>query len=130
LVVVTKYRRKVITLDIQHKIEEIFKHLGGIYGVDIVEINGEEDHMHLLVEYPPTLALSKFVNVLKSRSSRVLFVEFPNLDLYLSKGSFWSRSYYAGSCGGASLEVVKQYVQNQRHSSPTQQVGWGSSGGR
>ena len=88
--------------------------------VHLVEINGEDDHVHLLVEYPPQLSLSSFVNSLKGVSSRLLRKERPDIANHYYKDVLWSPSYFAASCGGTPLSVIKQYVQQQRtpHTNP------------
>lgn len=84
-------------------------------GATLVEFNGEQNHVHLLVHYPPALALSRLVNALKGVSSRHMRKHY-NLELAgkLWGDHLWSPSYFAGSVGGASLEVVKQYIENQK----------------
>ena len=80
----------------------------------MLEVNGEVDHVHLLIELPPSAALADFVNALKtgtSRRLRNLFAE--HLSRFYEKSTLWSRSYFVASCGGAPLEVIKQYVQQQ-----------------
>ncbi len=76
--------------------------------------NGESDHVHMLIQYPPTVQLSKLVNNLKSVTSRRMRNEFLDLRGNYTKPVLWSRSYFAGSCGGAPLEIIKQYIQNQQ----------------
>lgn len=84
-------------------------------GADLVELNGEDDHVHLLVEYPPTIALSRLVNSLKGVSSRMLLAKgYPEVQAKLWGGHLWSPSYFAVSCGGAPLEIVRQYIEQQR----------------
>ena len=78
------------------------------------EFDGEGDHVHLMIHYPPKLALSKLVNSLKGVSSRYLRKEFQKeLKKYYWKGVLWSPSYFAGSCGGAPLKIVREYIQKQ-----------------
>ncbi|WP_425825613.1 IS200/IS605 family transposase [Streptomyces fractus] len=85
------------------------------FEVELREFNGEHDHIHLLVHYPPKVALSKLVNSLKGVSSRRLRQEFePHVRRHLWGGRFWSGSYFAASCGGAPLPVVKQYIRQQQ----------------
>ncbi|MGT5280898.1 IS200/IS605 family transposase, partial [Escherichia coli] len=81
---------------------------------ELKESNGDVDHVHMLIEYPPTVQLSVLVNSLKAVTSRRLRNEFLDLRGAYGKAVLWSRSYFAGSCGGAPLEVVKQYIQHQR----------------
>jgi len=70
--------------------------------------------VHLLVNFPPSVELSKLVNSLKGVSSRLLRKQFPALEQQCWKGVLWSRSYFAASCGGAPLEIIKQYVEQQQ----------------
>ncbi|NIJ40579.1 putative transposase [Parvibaculum indicum] len=85
------------------------------FEADLLEFDGEDDHVHLLVKYPPKVQLSKLVNSLKGASSRVIRqMDYPEVTRSLWGDAFWSPSYCAVSCGGAPLEVVKQYIQDQR----------------
>lgn len=77
---------------------------------DILEIEGESDHVHLLIEIPPKLSVSQIVNSLKGVSSRMLRKEYEDLRRYKS---LWSPSYFAISCGGAPISTIKEYIQNQ-----------------
>jgi len=84
------------------------------WGGRLIEANGESDHVHLLIELPPTAALAEFVNALKTGTSRRLRSEFAaHLGAFYSKPVLWSRSYCVLSCGGAPLAVIKQYIQQQ-----------------
>ncbi len=80
----------------------------------MVESNGEDDHVHLLVEYPPKVALSHLVNSLKGVSSRRLRQQHPDIAMRYYKGVLWSPSYFAASCGGAPLSSIRQYIEEQR----------------
>ena len=81
------------------------------FGAELVEFNGEDDHVHLLVEYPPTVQLSKLVNSLEGVSSRRLRQQF---HLRTHREHLWSPSYFAASCGGAPLSIIRRYVESQR----------------
>jgi len=83
------------------------------YDCRLIEANGENDHVHLLVEPLPHTTPSKLVNSLKGVSSRMMRKEFPDLERYYWKGGLWSPSYFIASCGGAPLDMVKEYIQNQ-----------------
>ena len=112
---VTKYRRKAMTDAMLTRCEEITREIRQDLEADLKQFNGEEDHVHLLVHYPPKVQLSKLVNSLKGVSSRYLRQEYDDhVRKYLWGGHFWSASYFAGSCGGAPLTVVKQYIENQK----------------
>ncbi|NBM73103.1 IS200/IS605 family transposase, partial [Proteus sp. G4406] len=84
------------------------------FDVELVEMDGEREHVHLLINYPPKLAISNLVNSLKGVSSRLLRRDRPDIaqrDYY--KGVLWSPSYFAGSCGGAPISIIRQYIEQQ-----------------
>jgi putative transposase len=115
LVFVSKYRKKVFTKEVLNAMESIFKKVCMDFNADLKEFNGEFDHVHLLINYPPKVALSKLVNSLKGVSARLLRKEqFPQIRQLLWGESLWSPSYFAGSCGGAPLEVIRQYIKAQQ----------------
>lgn len=84
------------------------------FEAELVEFDGEGDHVHLLVNYPPKVAISKLVNSLKGASSRVLRKNHPDLAEKYYKGVLWSPSYFAASCGGAPISIIKQYIEQQK----------------
>jgi putative transposase len=114
LVFVTKYRRKVLTEAAHETLRDVFARICQEFEARLVEANGEDDHVHLLVEYPPKVALSKLVNSLKGVSSRRLRQQHPEIAARYYKGVLWSSSYFAASCGGAPLSIIRQYVEDQR----------------
>ena len=115
LVFVTKYRRGVITDRVREHLRHTFAGVCSKMGCVLKEFDGEDDHVHLLVEFPPKLAVSRLVNSLKLVSTRLLRKrDFPEVRRKLWGAHFWTPSYYAGSCGGANLHTVKRYIQNQR----------------
>ncbi|WP_347290821.1 IS200/IS605 family transposase [Kluyvera georgiana] len=114
IVFVTKYRRKVFGELHLARANEYVSEICGDFGAELKACDGEADHLHMLIEYPPTVQLSKLVNSLKAVTSRRLRNEFLDLRAAYSKPVLWSRSYFVGSCGGAPLEVVKRYIQHQR----------------
>jgi putative transposase len=111
LVFVTRYRRGVLTEGHHDFLREVFDKVCGDFGAALVECNGEDDHVHLLVEYPPQVAVSRLVNSLKGVSSRRLRQRYP---VRTHQDHLWSPSYFAASCGGAPLSTIQQYVENQR----------------
>jgi putative transposase len=114
LVFVTKYRRRVLSERALRILRNDFESVCHALGVALIEVNGEEDHVHLLVQYLPTLQLSQLVGRLKGSSSRRLRKErFPEVASKLW-GGLWSPSYFAASCGGAPIAIVRQYIENQR----------------
>jgi putative transposase len=114
LVFVPKYRRKVFDAKALAFLHSIFTEVCADFDTHLVEFNGETDHVHLLVEYPPQVALSKLVNSLKGVSSRMLRKERKDLARIYWNGVLWSASYFAGSVGGAPLSVLRQYIEHQR----------------
>lgn len=114
LVFVTKYRRRVLTKAMFEDLRTIFSKVCDDFEAELVEFDGEDDHVHLLVNYPPKVAVSKLVNSLKGVSSRRLRQRHPDLAKRYWKGVLWSPSYFAGACGGAPLSIIKQYVDSQR----------------
>ena len=114
LVFVTKYRRKIFTKTILEFLETIFINVCDDFEAELVEFDGEVDHVHLLINYPPKVAVSKLVNSLKGVSSRLLRKQFPSIHKQYWKGVFWSPSYFAGSCGGASIDIIKRYIEQQQ----------------
>lgn len=115
LVFVTKYRRDVLTRLMLERMEELLKETCTQMDCELVEFNGEDDHVHLMVQVHPKLAVSNLVGKLKGKSAYFLRQEFnKELKKKLWGDHFWSPSYCVVSCGGAPLEVVKQYIENQR----------------
>lgn len=114
LVFVTKYRKNVFDLKMLASMNEIFKKVCLDFEAELVEFNGEDDYIHLLINYPPKVAISSLVNSLKGVSSRHLRKQYPEIKSKLWEGSLWSPSYFASSCGGAPLEIIKQYIEQQQ----------------
>lgn len=121
LVLVTKYRRKVINAEMLKRLEQIFHATVMKWECRIVEFNGEADHVHLIIDYNPRVQISKFVNNLKTVSSRLIRKEFAAvLESVYSKPVFWTGAYFVASCGGVTVEQLRQYVQSQ--DAPTKSV--------
>ncbi|HQU17113.1 MAG: IS200/IS605 family transposase [Chromatiales bacterium 21-64-14] len=114
LVFVTKYRRHVFTKAILADMQSIFAKVCTDFEAELIEFDGEDDHVHLLVSYRPKVAVAKLVNSLKGVSSRLLRKQRPELVRRYWKGVLWSPSYFAGSCGGAPIEIVRQYIEQQQ----------------
>lgn len=114
LVFIAKYRRGVFDGDAIMRLRGIFAKVCADFEARLAEMDGEHDHVHLLVNYPPKVAVSALVNSLKGVSSRLLRKERPDLASRYYKGELWSPSYLASSCGGAPISVVRQYVEQQR----------------
>jgi putative transposase len=114
LVLVTKYRRRCIDAPILERLRAVFAKLCEQWECELLEFNGEPDHVHLLLSVNPKVAPSVLVNNFKTVSSRLIRKDFKaHVDRFYRKPVFWSRSYCLISCGGAPLSVLKQYVENQ-----------------
>jgi len=114
IVFITKYRRKAFGELHLQSLEATFKELCERFDAELKEFNGEEDRVHLLISTSPkTPSVAKLVNSLKATSSRRLRREFNDIAGAFGKNVLWSRSYFTGTCGGAPLKVIKQYIQQQ-----------------
>lgn len=114
LVFVTKYRRCVFTKPILEELRTIFTSVCKDFSAELVEFEGEKNHVHLLVNYPPKMSVSKLVNSLKGVSSRLVRKSaHATIQQALWGNSLWSPSYFAGACGGAPLGIIRQYIEQQ-----------------
>lgn len=115
LVFTTKYRRGAITTErVRTLLREVFTSVAADMGAEIEAVEADGDHVHLLVAYPPQLAISRLVNSLKGVSARRLRQQdWREVRRVLWGDAFWSPSYCAVSCGGAPLDIVKAYVERQ-----------------
>jgi putative transposase len=110
LVCVTKYRKSIFTAKSLEVIKKSFSEVSEKMDFRILEFNGESNHIHALIEFPPKLSVSQIVNALKGVSSR-RYGQAGYTKPH--KEALWSPSYFAISVGGAPLEVLKEYIRNQ-----------------
>jgi putative transposase len=111
LVCVTKYRRSIFTAESLAVIEQSFREVAKKMDFQVLEFNGESDHIHTLIEFPPKLSISQIVNSLKGVSSRRYGqAGYPKP---YGKNALWSPSYFVSSVGGAPIEILKKYIQSQ-----------------
>lgn len=113
LVLVVKYRRKVIDEKISARLREIFEYIAPKYGLKVEQWGYEADHVHIMFTSQPKSELSKFINAYKSASSRLIKKEFPQIRQKLWKEYFWNQSFCLLSTGGVTIEVIKKYIENQ-----------------
>ena len=113
LILVVKYRRKVIDDEISNRLKEIFKYIEGNYNITLEEWNHDIDHVHILFRSEPNSNISKFINAYKSASSRLIKKEYPSIKARLYEDAFWSQSFCLISTGGASIETIKGYIESQ-----------------
>ena len=114
LVLVIKYRRKVITTPVYDRLITIFNDIGLKYNITVLESNFESDHIHILFKSSPNINLQRFVNSYKSASSRLIKKEFPELQKELWDSQFWKIGYFITTTGGANIETIKQYIEKQK----------------
>ncbi len=113
LVLVIKYRKRVLNDDISSRLKEIFEYISPNYNITLEEWEHDKDHVHVLFKAHPNSELSKFINAYKSASSRLIKKEFPSIKQKLWKEYFWSRSYCLITTGGATIDAVRKYIENQ-----------------
>ena len=113
LALVVKYRRRVINDVISNRLKEMFKDIGVKYQINPIEWNHDVDHVHVLFKAAPNSLISKFLNAYKSASSRLIKIEYPDIKDKLWKEFFWSRSYCLITTGGVTIDIIKQYIENQ-----------------
>src|SRR5664279_513223 len=115
LVFMTKSRREVFTKEILADLRSIFSSVCNDFEAKLVEFDGEDDHVHLLVNYHPKVAVSTLVNSLKGVSSRMIRQKkYPSIRKKLWGRALWSPSYFAGSCGGAPISFIRHYIEQQQ----------------
>ncbi len=108
----TKYRRSVLSSDIQKRFKEFVIASEEKYGFNVRALETMPDHIHLLISIPPTEAVGVMIGKLKGMTAKVLREEFPHLKSRLP--NLWTRSYFVASTGGVTLQALKQYVENQK----------------
>lgn len=115
-ITVVKYRKKVFKDDLMiADLKTIMETIAEDFDVEIIEQECGDDHLHMLFRAKPTLDITKFINILKGRSSRMLRDKYKNfLKDKLWGDSFWSPSYFLATTGNVSIDVLKQYVEKQR----------------
>jgi putative transposase len=115
LVFVTQYRREVFTQEILNALQGLFSGVCNDFEAELVEFDGQDDHVHLLVHYHPKVAVSTLVNSRKGVSSLMIRQKkYPTIRKKLWGGALWSPSSFAGSCGGAPIFSIRQYIAQQQ----------------
>ena len=113
LVMVVKYRRKVINDTISNRLKEMFEYIGKMYHITLIGWNHDIDHVHVLFKACPNTEISKFMNAYKSASSRLIKIEYPEIKEKLWREAFWSKSYCLISTGDVTIDVIKRYIETQ-----------------
>ena len=111
-----KYRKKVFDrTDIRERAERLIQEICDDYGFEIVELEVAVDHVHLLVSFPPKYSISDVVRIVKSKSARQLFREFPSLKSRLWSGQLWEDGYFARSVGDrVTRDVIEKYIKHHQ----------------
>ena len=115
-----KYRRRVLVGPVERRLKEIIAEVVVEFDGVVIEVETMPDHVHLLVEVPPQVAPSRLVQILKGRSSRLLRREFPHL---ARMRCLWSPSWFIFTVGGAPLDGVRRYVENQKVAAARKRAG-------
>ncbi|MEN9231068.1 MAG: IS200/IS605 family transposase [Thermostichus sp. DG02_5_bins_236] len=114
LVLTTQYRRNVLTGEMLNRLGEIVGDLCQKWNCKMIEFNGEANHVYLLFQYLLQMELPKFINNLKSVTSRRIRSEFPDeVEQVYRKNVLWNESYFIASCGGVTVSVLCKYIENQ-----------------
>ena len=113
LIMCIKYRNKVIDDNISNRLKEIFEKIAPAYNITLEEWNHDTDHVHILFKGQPNTEISKFINAYKSASSRLIKKEFPQIRKSLWKEMFWSQSFCLLTTGGATVDIIRQYIMSQ-----------------
>ncbi len=113
IVFAPKYRRQIIYGKYRNEIGKILRHIcERCEGVEIIEAKACEDHIHMLITIPPKMSVSKFMEMLKGKSSLMIFDQFANLKYKYGNRHFWCRGYYVDTVG-RNKEAIKKYIANQ-----------------
>ena len=113
IVWIPKYRHRVLKEQLAKRVEELIRECADVYRWHIEELNVQPDHVHLILQFRPDMALSKVVQLLKGKSSRIIRMEFPELREFYWGDSFWGDGFFAETVGKIDEDVIKKYVKNQ-----------------
>jgi putative transposase len=114
LVFVPRYKRRIFDAKALETLRVVFHSMCSDFEAQLVEFNGASDYVHLLLNYPPKLAVSRLVNSLKGLSARRLRQQRPDIARQYWWGGIWSASYFAASVGGAPIAILRKYIEQRR----------------
>ena len=113
---IPKYRKMIMRKDISKRVEEIFQEMGNVYEFEIEKMAVVEDHVHIFLGAPPKYSPGEIVRILKSRSAKAVFREFPEVEKELWGGEFWSDGYFVRSVGDeVTKKVISRYIEYHKH---------------
>lgn len=115
LVWVPKYKKRVLKGAVKDRLNVLFEQCAEINNWKIEELNIQVDHVHLLIQFPPTMSVSKAVQLLKGGSSKVLKKEFSGLEEFLWGKNFWADGYFTETIGRLSEHSIREYINDQNH---------------
>lgn len=111
-----KYRKKVLSPEIEHELTDILKQIGEEKGFTVIQAKvGEQDHIHCFVSAPPKLSPTNIVKYLKGISGRFLLMNHPELSEQLWNGDLWNGSYFIEAIGSSNEDVVQKYIEHQKN---------------
>jgi putative transposase len=113
LVWIPKYRKRILKGKLAARIDELLRLCAEANGWEVLELNVQQDHVHIVVQFVPTIAVSRMVQLLKGKSSKVIRFEFPELEEVYWGDSFWADGYFAETVGITNAETILNYVKNQ-----------------
>lgn len=115
LVWIPRYRRKIFVQGVKQYAETILSHIPNLApDIEVIKLNVQEDHVHMVVMIPPRIAVAEVVSFIKTRSAKLLKAKFPFLHkVYLDQEGLWSRGYCVSSVGLNEKEILR-YVEHQR----------------
>ena len=113
IILTPKYRKKVLAKEVKKRLEELFRECAEENEWDIHEMNIQKDHVHLLLQFGPTVSVCEVVKILKGGSSRKIREEFPGLRVFLWGDNFWATGYFAETVGKVNEDCIRRYIKNQ-----------------
>lgn len=113
LVWIPKYRKRILQGKLAIRVDELLRLCAEANGWKVLELNVQKDHVHIVIQFVPTIAVSKMVQLLKGKSSKVVREEFPELEEVYWGDSFWADGFFAETAGKCDLKVILDYVKNQ-----------------
>jgi len=115
LVQVVKYRKKVLENGVVDLLKQKVREISGSFGVDVLDLECDKDYFHMIFKAKPTLDIPRYINAIKTITSREIQRNFPEVKKKLWSGVFWSPSYFLATTGQVTLDVLKKYVEAQSH---------------
>ena len=113
IVWIPKYRKRILQGDIAERIESLLRQCAEVNRWKMHELNIQFDHIHMLIQLPPTISVSRAVQYFKGGSSKMIREEYPELEEHLWGDSFWADEYFSESVGQVNWKTIREYIKNQ-----------------